>query len=76
MEPHTIDIQPSRSFIADNADLWATIDIIRNYNSNDMSAMTDDGWADALGYDETRLRKIASLVKCRRPLDRAAMINP
>ena len=76
MEPHTTDIQLSRSFIAANADLWATIDIIRNYHSNDMAAMTDDGWADALGYDETRLRKIASLVKGRRPLDRAAMIKP
>ena len=75
MEPHTTDTQLSRSFISDNADLWATIDIIRNHNGNDMSAMTDDGWADALGYDETRLRKIASSVKCRRPLDRAAMIN-
>lgn len=75
MEPHTTDIQLSRSFIANNANLWATIDIIRNYNNNDIAAMTDDSWADALGYDETRLRKIASLVKCRRTLNMATMID-
>ena len=66
MEHHTTDTQLSRLFIADNADVWATIDIIRNDKVGEIDAMTDESWADSLGYDEKRLVKIASLVKSRR----------
>ena len=69
MEHHTTDTQLSRLFIADNADVWATIDMIRNDKVGNIDAMTDEGWADSLGYDENRLVKIASLVKSRRALD-------
>jgi hypothetical protein len=69
MEHHTTDTQPSRLFIADNADVWATIDMIRNDKVGNIDAMTDEGWADSLGYDENRLVKIASSVKSRRGVD-------
>ena len=69
MEQHTTDTQLSRLFIADNAEVWATIDMIRNDRVGNIDAMTDEDWADSLGYDENRLAKIASLVKSRRMLD-------
>ena len=69
MEQHTTDTQLSRLFIADNAEVWATIDMIRNDRVGNIDAMTDEDWADSLGYDENRLAKIASLVKSRRKLD-------
>ena len=69
MEQHTTDTQLSRLFIADNAEVWATIDMIRNDRVGNIDAMTDESWADSLGYDENRLAKIASLVKSRRMLD-------
>ena len=69
MEQHTTDTQLSKLFIASNADVWATIDMIRNDKVGNIDAMTDESWADSLGYDENRLAKIASLVKSRRPLD-------
>ena len=69
MESLITDTQLSKLFIADNAELWATIDMIRNDKVGNIDAMTDESWADSLGYDENRLAKIASLVKSRRPLD-------
>ncbi len=60
MEQHTTDTQLSRLIIADNAEVWATIDMIRNDRVGNIDAMTDESWADSLGYDENRLAKIAS----------------
>jgi hypothetical protein len=69
MEQHTTDTQPSRFFVANNADVWATIDMIRNSQSGEVMPITAEDWADDLGYDDKRLVRIASLVRSRRLLD-------
>ena len=69
MEQHTTDTQPSRLFVANNADVWATIDMIRNSRSGEVMPITAEDWADDLGYDDKQLVRIASLVRSRRLLD-------
>jgi hypothetical protein len=69
MEQHTTDTQPSRFFVANNADVWATIDMIRNSRSGEVMPITAEDWADDLGYDDKQLVRIASLVRSRRLLD-------
>ena len=69
MEHHTTDTQPSRLFVANNADVWATIDMIRNSRSGEVMPITAEDWADDLGYDDKQLVRIASLVRSRRLLD-------
>ena len=69
MEQHTTDTQPSRLFVANNADVWATIDMIRNSQNGEVMPITAEDWADDLGYDDKQLVRIASLVRSRRLLD-------
>ncbi len=69
MEQHTTDTQPSRLFVANNADVWATIDMIRNSRSGEVMPITAEDWADDLGYDDKQLVRITSLVRSRRLLD-------
>ena len=75
MEQHTTDTQPSRFFVANNADLWATIDIIRNSQNGEVMPIATEDWADGLGYDDKRLMRIASLVRSRRAFDSDASVK-
>jgi hypothetical protein len=75
MEQHTTDTQPSRLFVANNADLWATIDIIRNSQDGKVMPIATEDWADSLGYDDKRLVRIASLVRSRRVFDSNASVK-
>lgn len=66
MEKHTTDTPCDRWFVAEHADLWASIDYVRACKSRTMDGMEDDELLDSLGYEDRKIEKMASVIRERR----------